>query len=83
VSPDFLPYSGPFEYNTGRGTLIMRETGLSNSSQGNLESGAVLAFQEVVDATGELAGTTGYFIVGGFNRGGRIETTVTGEICFP
>ena len=83
TSPDFFPYSGLFEYQLDNGTLIARETGLSNTSQGNPESGAVTAFQKIIEATGELAGTTGYFFVSGFNRGGRIETTVTGEICLP
>jgi hypothetical protein len=83
TSPDFAPYSGVFEYHTTGGTLVMRETGVSNTSQGKPESGAVTAFQSVVDATGELAGTTGYFFVSGFNRSGSVETMVTGEICFP
>jgi hypothetical protein len=41
----------------------------------------VTAFQKIIDATGELAGTTGYFFESGSNRGGRAETNVTGEIC--
>jgi hypothetical protein len=81
VSPDFLPYSGVFEYHTSNGVLITRETGVSNTSQGKPESGAVTAFQKIIDATGELAGTTGYFFESGSNRGGRAETNVTGEIC--
>jgi len=83
TSPDFIPYSGPFEYHTRRGSLIMRETGVSNTTQGNPDSGAVTAFQKVVDATGELAGATGHFFVNGFNANGRVETTVTGELCVP
>jgi hypothetical protein len=83
TSPDFLPYSGVFEYYTAAGTLIMRETGVSNTTQGNPDSGAVTAFQKVTDATGEWAGATGYFFVSGFNRNGHVETSVTGEICIP
>jgi hypothetical protein len=83
TSPDFLPYSGPFEYHLKDGSLVMRETGVVNTTTGNLDSGAITAFQKVVDATGEWAGTTGYFFVNGFNRDGRIETTVTGELCRP
>jgi hypothetical protein len=83
TSPDFLPYSGLFEYHTSGGTLITRETGVSNTTQGNPESGAVTAFQKIIDATGDLAGTTGFFFVSGFYRGGRVETSVTGEICTP
>lgn len=82
-SPDFLPYTGVFEYHTEVGTLIVRETGVSNTSQGKPESGAITAFQSITGATGELTGATGHFFVSGFNRGGRIETSVTGEICTP
>ena len=83
LSPDFLPYSGPFEYTLETGTLIMRETGLSNTTQGNPDSGAVTAYQKIIEGTGEMAGATGYFFVSGFSRNGRVETTVTGEVCFP
>lgn len=83
TSPDFLPYSGPFEYMLDNGTITTRETGVTNTTQGNPESGAVTAFQKIVSATGELEGTTGYFFVSGFSRDGRVETTVTGEVCFP
>ena len=83
TSPDFLPYSGPFEYMLANGTITTRETGVTNTTQGNPESGAVTAFQKIVSATGELEGTTGYFFVSGFSRDGRVETTVTGEVCFP
>lgn len=83
TSPDFLPYSGVFEYNLSGGTLVMRETGVTNTSTGKPESGAVTAFQSITDATGELAGATGYLFVSGFSRNGTVETTVSGEICFP
>ena len=83
TSPDFLPYSGDFEYNLSGGTLIMRETGVTNTAVGKPESGAVTAFQQITDGTGELAGATGYLFVSGFSRNGTVETTVSGEICFP
>jgi hypothetical protein len=83
TSPDFLPYSGVFEYHLRDGVLITRETGVSNTTQGNPDSGAITAFQKITEATGNLAGTTGHFFVSGFNRDGRIETSVTGEICRP
>ena len=83
TSPDFSPYSGVFEYQLEGGTLVMRETGVSNTTQGNLDSGAITAFQKVIEATGDLAGTTGYVFVNGFNRGGLVETMVTGELCRP
>jgi len=82
-SPGWRSYSGVFEYTTSRGTLFMRETGLVNITQGNHESGAVLAFQQIVGATGELAGFTGHFVVTGFNINNHIETKLTGELCEP
>lgn len=83
ASPDFLPYSGPFEYHLKKGSLVMRETGVSNTTVGNPDSGAVTAFQKIVEGTGEYAGATGHFFVSGFSRSGRVETTVVGEICLP
>ena len=61
----------------------MRETGVVNNTQGNPESGALTAFQKVIDANGELTGTTGHLFVSGFNRGGHVVTTVTGVLCTP
>ena len=82
-TPGFISYSGAFEYTTDRGTLVMRETGVSNQSQGTPDSGAVTAYQKIVDATGELVGSTGHFFVSGFSISGHVVTQVTGEICFP
>jgi len=81
--PGFISYSGVFEYITDRGTLITRETGVTNQSQGLPQSGAVTAYQQILDATGELAGTTGHFFVSGFNINNHVVTEITGEICFP
>jgi hypothetical protein len=50
---------------------------------GNPDSGAVTAFQKIVEGTGDWTGATGYFFVSGFNRNGLVETTVSGEICLP
>lgn len=83
TSPAFRSYSGLFEYTTDRGMLIMRETGVVNTTQGNPESGAVTAFQQVIESTGELTGTTGHLFVSGFSRGGHVVTTITGELCVP
>jgi len=83
TSPDFLPYSGPFEYTLEAGTIVTRETGVSNSTTGNPDSGAVTAFQKIVSGTGAMEGATGHFFVSGFRRNGQVETTVTGEVCVP
>jgi hypothetical protein len=83
TSPGFISYSGPFEYATDAGSLIMRETGVFNTTQGNPESGALTAFQKVIDATGEWSGATGYLFVSGFNIDGHVVTTITGKLCLP
>ena len=83
TSPGFSSYSGIFEYFTARGTIITRETGVVNSTQGNPESGAVTAFQKITGATGELAGATGHFFVSGFSINNHVVTKVTGRICRP
>lgn len=75
-SPNSLPYSGPFEYHTGKGSLFMRETGVT-------VPGAVTAHQAIVEGTGDYAGATGYFFVSGLRASGVITTQVTGEICYP
>src|SRR5699024_2428011 len=78
ASPEFLGYSGVFEYTTDRGTLVARESGVTSTAQQ-----AVTAHQRIVEATGEYAGATGYFFVSGLNTGDRVTTTVSGEICRP
>lgn len=80
--PGFISYSGPFQYRTANGTLIMRETGVTNQSVGQPQSGAVTAYQQVVGGTGVFAAATGFLFVSGRNVGGTIETAVFGEICF-
>ena len=78
TSPEFVGYSGEFEYTTERGTLVMRETGVTSSKQG-----VVTAYQKVTGATGEYQGATGYFFVSGHNDGKQITTRVSGEVCYP
>lgn len=79
TSPAFISYSGPFEYRTARGTLTMRETGVTTSGT----SGVVTAYQEIVGATGEFEGASGHLFVSGKKGGGMITTLVVGEFCYP
>jgi hypothetical protein len=83
LSPGFRSYSGLFEYRTDRGTIFTRETGVVNVTTGNPESGAVTAYQKILEATGELTGVTGHFFVSGFSLNQHVETIVNGEICYP
>lgn len=80
-SPGFISYSGVFQYRTAGGTLSMRETGVTNSSTGQPQSGAVTAYQQVVGGSGEYEGASGFFFVSGRNVDNTIETVVFGELC--
>lgn len=79
TSPAFISYSGPFEYRTDRGTLSMRETGVTT----NGPDGVVTAYQQIVQGTGLYAGASGYLFVSGEKSAGMIDTFVKGEICYP
>lgn len=83
TSPWFISYSGAFEYVLERGTIAARETGVFDPTVGRPSSGALTAYQQIVDATGEYAGASGYFFVSGFNRDNHIVTRLFGQICFP
>jgi hypothetical protein len=78
----FISYSGPFQYRTATGNLIMRETGVTNTSTGLPQSGAVTAYQQVVGGTGEYVGASGFLFVSGRNVNNTIETVIHGELCF-
>jgi hypothetical protein len=82
TAPTFRGYTGNFEYITHRGTLIMKEMGMTEPfNASNPQSGVVNAYQRVVGGTGDFEGATGYLFVSGFNRNQRVVTTVHGEIC--
>lgn len=80
TSPEFISYSGPFEYRTARGNITMRETGVTTSGP---VPGVVTAYQKIVSGTGVYEGATGYFFVSGEKDGaGLIDTFINGEICY-
>ena len=83
TSPNFRIYSGPFEYTTANGTLLMRSTGVTHVVPNLPDSGAVTEYQHVQWGTGEYAGVTGYLFVSGFNRSNHLETFVNGQLCWP
>lgn len=83
TSPGFIIYSGPFEYRTEAGTLMMRETGVSNGTTGQPSSGAVTAYQQIVTGTGDFEGATGHFFVSGRRVSGVVMTQLSGELCLP
>jgi hypothetical protein len=83
TSPNFRIYSGPFEYTTATGTLLMRSTGVTQPFPNLPDSGVVTEYQHVQAGTGEFAGVTGYLFVSGFNRSNHVETFVNGQLCWP
>ncbi|HEV8694559.1 MAG TPA: hypothetical protein VGQ93_10335 [Lysobacter sp.] len=83
TSPGFIIYSGPFEYRTDTGNLTMRETGVSNGTTGQPSSGAVTAYQQIVNGTGDFEGASGHFFVSGRRVSGVVSTEISGEICLP
>ena len=78
TSPAFVGYGGTFEYTTGRGTIVARESGVTSTSVG-----VVTAHQQIIEGSGDFAGVTGHFFVSGSNNGQEVVTTVTGEVCYP
>ena len=78
TSPEFVGYSGVFEYTTERGTLVARESGVTSAAQR-----VVTAYQKIIAATGDYEGASGFLFVSGENDGQRVTTKVTGEICYP
>lgn len=83
TSPSFISYSGEFEYTLGGGTIVARETGVFNTTIGGPGSGALTAHHQIVSATGDWAGATGYFFVSGFRTGQHVVTQLSGVVCVP
>lgn len=79
----FIAYSGVFEYYLEDGTIVARETGVSNRSVGTPQAGAVTTYQQIVSGTGAFSGATGHFYVFGRNTDGHIVTEIRGQLCTP
>jgi hypothetical protein len=79
-APGFLATSGILVYTTHRGTLTVRETGVSKAAP-DASSGLVSAVQEVISGTGKYAGATGHLYVASEAADGEFFAEVTGELC--
>jgi len=81
TAPGTIATSGVLVYTTARGTLTVRESGMSNLviPSGNFFT----AFQQVLSGTGDYADATGRMYVLGQNLGDHFEAEVTGELCRP
>lgn len=77
-SPGWVSYNGFFHYTLEKGTLVMRETGITGP-------GIVMAHHQILYGTGEFAGATGYLFVSGTKNDTAtlITTQVTGQLCLP
>ena len=75
TAPGTLATSGILVYTTDRGTLTVRESGLSGL--GNFFT----AFQQVLEGTEDYAGATGHLWVAGQNLGDHFEAVGRGGFC--
>lgn len=82
VLPGSIATSGVLVYTTDKGTLTVRESGLSNLMN-TPEEGFFTAFQEVLEGTGKYAGATGHLWVAGHRIESIFEADVTGVLCLP
>jgi hypothetical protein len=80
TAPGTLATSGVLTYTTDRGTLTVRESGMSgfNTSDGGQ---FFTAFQDVLSGTGEYEGATGHLWVLGTRLTDHFEAQVTGVLC--
>lgn len=81
VLPGSLATSGVLVYTTDKGTLTVRESGLSGLSESS--QGYFTAFQQILEGTGDYAGATGHLWVAGTRLESHFEADLTGEICTP
>ena len=82
TAPGSFSTSGILIYTTNRGTLTVRESGLSGLIE-TPEQGFFTAFQEVLEGTGDYAGASGHLWVLGERNGSVFEAGVRGVICQP
>ena len=77
TAPGSFSTSGVLVFTTRRGTLTVRETGVSGL-------GAFFpALELVTDGTGEFAGATGHMWVLGARVGDHFDSKIIGELCRP
>jgi hypothetical protein len=79
TAPGTLATSGVLTYTTDRGTLTVRESGMSGFVESG--NGYFTAYQQVLAGTDEYLGATGHLWVLGRNVDGHFESGVTGVLC--
>lgn len=81
TAPGTIATSGILTYTTDRGTLTVRESGLSGLT--TADGSFFTAFQQVLAGTDGYLGATGHMWVLGENLGTHFEADVTGVLCTP
>lgn len=81
TAPGSLATSGILVYTTDRGTLTVRESGLSGLRESG--QGYFTAFQQVLEGTGEYEGATGHLWVLGEAPPNEFISEVRGVLCLP
>ncbi len=81
TAPGTLATTGILTYTTDRGTLTVRESGLSGLT--TVDGSFITAFQQVLEGTDGYLGATGHLWVLGENLGTHFEADVTGVLCLP
>ena len=81
-APGTSSYTGIYTIITRRGTLTLRETGISYPRAGNPEGGVLASIAEVQSGTGRYATTRGILFFHGHNGRGRpSNVAVSGTLC--
>lgn len=81
TAPGSVATSGILTFTTRRGTLTVRESGLSGLNES--DAGYFTAFQEVLEGTGAYEGATGHMWVLGQVVENGFDSEVRGVICEP
>ena len=81
TAPGSIATTGILTYTTDRGTLTVRESGLSGVIE-TPEVGYFPAIQKVLEGTGDYAGATGHLWVLGQRIGSEFVSEVRGELCW-
>jgi hypothetical protein len=81
AAPGSIATTGILVYTTDRGTLTVRESGLSGVIE-TPEVGYFPAIQKVLEGTGDYTGATGHLWVLGQRIGSEFVSEVRGELCW-
>ncbi|HWL87633.1 MAG TPA: hypothetical protein VNO21_17635 [Polyangiaceae bacterium] len=81
TAPGYISISGTLTYTTDRGTLTVRETGITDLHV-SAGTGHGAAAQDILSGTGRFAGVTGRLELTQIPVNGHFVSDVVGELCF-